>query len=344
MITDRILAGGLEPGFNSGCEVDSRQRYIYIHGIGDESAWANPPCRGCIHLGALICSLCSIPFQKACCVITETDFCPSRPQAILPFPMSLAEDMTTLALAAKNAARLMPRLSTDEKNRQSQRDGRCLEAQSPAIQNANAKDLETALEMDLSQAMIDRLLLDEQRVGMAQGLREVAELPDPVGRVLVETDRPSGLKLKKVACPIGVVVMTMNRVPTSPLMPPDLLQIPQCDYFAGGKEALHQTKSLPDQWLRRGNQRANTFLRSDPSRSYYRPRCYSRTAALTELVDLCIPRGGGLIRAVAEYSRVPVIKHYKGICSVYIDYAADADKAVAITVNSKPTAIEFGNA
>ena len=99
--------------------------------------------------------------------------------------MSLAEDMTALALAAKNAARLMPRLSTDEKNRCLNAMANALEAQSQAIQDANAKDLETAREMNLSQAMIDRLLLDEQRVaGMAQGLREVAELPDPVGRVL----------------------------------------------------------------------------------------------------------------------------------------------------------------
>ena len=122
--------------------------------------------------------------------------------------MSLAEDMTALALAAKNAARLMPRLSTDEKNRCLNAMADALKAQSQDIQDANAKDLETAREMDLSQAMIDRLLLDQQRVsGMAQGLREVAELPDPVGRVLAETNRPSGLKLKKVACPIGVVVM-----------------------------------------------------------------------------------------------------------------------------------------
>ena len=252
--------------------------------------------------------------------------------------MSLAEDMTTLALAAKNAARLMPRLSTDEKNRCLNAMADALEAQSPAIQNANAKDLETAREMDLSQAMIDRLLLDEQRVaGMAQGLREVAELPDPVGRVLAETDRPSGLKLKKVACPIGVVVMIYESRPNVTADAAGLcFKSGNATILRGGKEALHSNQIIARLMVEAGQSACEHF----PSEAIQVVPTTDRAAipellALTELVDLCIPRGGeGLIRAVAECSRVPVIKHYKGICSVYID-GADADKAVAITVNSK---------
>ena len=253
--------------------------------------------------------------------------------------MSLAEDMTALALAAKNAARLMPRLSTDEKNRCLNAMANALEAQSQAIQDANAKDLETAREMDLSQAMIDRLLLDEQRVaGMAQGLREVAELPDPVGRVLEETDRPSGLKLKKVTCPIGVVVMIYESRPNVTADAAGLcFKSGNATILRGGKEALNSNQIIARLMVEAGQSACEHF----PSEAIQVVPTTDRAAipellALTELVDLCIPRGGeGLIRAVAECSRVPVIKHYKGICSVYLDGSADGDKAVAITVNSK---------
>ena len=116
--------------------------------------------------------------------------------------MNLAEDMIALATAAKSAARLMPRLSTDQKNLCLNAMAEALETQTEAIQAANALDMETARAMKLPQSMMDRLLLNEQRITqMAQGLREVAALPDPVGRVLAETERPSGLKLKKIACP-----------------------------------------------------------------------------------------------------------------------------------------------
>ncbi len=253
--------------------------------------------------------------------------------------MSLAEDMTALAVAAKKAAHSMPRLSTDEKNRCLKAMANALEGQSQAIQDANAKDLEMAREMDLSQAMTDRLLLDEKRVaGMAQGLREVAELPDPVGRVLAETDRPSGLKLKKVACPIGVVVMIYESRPNVTADAAGLcFKSGNATILRGGKEALHSNQIIAQLMVEAGQSACEHF----PSEAIQVVPTTDRAAipellALTELVDLCIPRGGeGLIRAVAECSRVPVIKHYKGICSVYLDGAADVDKAMAITVNSK---------
>ena len=253
--------------------------------------------------------------------------------------MSLAEDMTALALAAKKAAHSMPRLSTDEKNHCLKAMANALEGQSQAIQYANAKDLETAREMDLSQAMTDRLLLDEKRVaGMAQGLREVAELPDPVGRVLAETDRPSGLKLKKVACPIGVVVMIYESRPNVTADAAGLcFKSGNATILRGGKEALHSNQIIARLMVEAGQSSCEHF----PSEAIQVVPTTDRAAipellALTKLVDLCIPRGGeGLIRAVAECSRVPVIKHYKGICSVYLDGAADVDKAMAITVNSK---------
>ena len=116
--------------------------------------------------------------------------------------MSLTEQMTVLAGDAKAAAHLMTRLSTDEKNACLIAMADALEANGSPISEANEKDMQTGREMDLSQAMLDRLLLDEKRItGMANGLREVVELEDPVGRVLEERERPSGLRLRKVAAP-----------------------------------------------------------------------------------------------------------------------------------------------
>ena len=122
--------------------------------------------------------------------------------------MSLTKQMTALAQNAKAAAHQMTRLSTPDKNVCLFSMADSIEANAAAITEANAKDMDTGRAMDLSQPMFDRLLLDGARItGMAHGLREVAELPDPVGRVLDERDRPSGLKLKKIAAPIGVVVI-----------------------------------------------------------------------------------------------------------------------------------------
>ena len=253
--------------------------------------------------------------------------------------MNLAEDMTALATAAKSAARLMPRLSTDQKNLCLNAMAEALESQAEAIQAANALDMETGRAMKLPQSMMDRLLLNEQRITqMAQGLREVALLPDPVGRVLAETKRPSGLKLKKVACPIGVVVMIYESRPNVTADAAGLcFKSGNATILRGGKEALNSNQIIARLMVEAGQAACDEF----PHNAIQVVPTTDRAAipellALTEFVDLCIPRGGeSLIRAVAECSRVPVIKHYKGICSVYLDGDADADKAVAITVNSK---------
>lgn len=253
--------------------------------------------------------------------------------------MNLAEDMIALATAAKSAARLMPRLSTDQKNLCLNAMAEALETQAEAIQAANALDMETARAMKLPQSMMDRLLLNEQRITqMAQGLREVAALPDPVGRVLAETERPSGLKLKKIACPIGVVVMIYESRPNVTADAAGLcFKSGNATILRGGKEALNSNQIIARLMVEAGQAACDEF----PHNAIQVVPTTDRAAipellALTESVDLCIPRGGeSLIRAVAECSRVPVIKHYKGICSVYLDGTADADKAVAITVNSK---------
>jgi glutamate-5-semialdehyde dehydrogenase len=253
--------------------------------------------------------------------------------------MNLTEQMTALATNAKAAAHQMTRLSTADKNTSLLAMADALEANAVAIKEANAKDMETARAMDLSQPMLDRLLLDDARIaGMAKGLREVAALPDPVGRVLDERNRPSGLKLKKIAAPIGVVVMIYESRPNVTADAAGLcFKSSNVTILRGGKEALHSNQIIARLMVEAGQSACEAF----PLHAIQVVPTTDRAAiaellSLTELVDLCIPRGGeGLIRAVAECSKVPVIKHYKGICSVYLDAAADADKAIAITVNSK---------
>ena len=253
--------------------------------------------------------------------------------------MNLTEQMTALATNAKAAAHQMTRLSTADKNTSLLAMADALEANAVAIKEANVKDMETARAMDLSQPMLDRLLLDDARIaGMAKGLREVAALPDPVGRVLDERNRPSGLKLKKIAAPIGVVVMIYESRPNVTADAAGLcFKSSNVTILRGGKEALHSNQIIARLMVEAGESACEAF----PLHAIQVVPTTDRAAiaellSLTELVDLCIPRGGeGLIRAVTECSKVPVIKHYKGICSVYLDAAADADKAIAITVNSK---------
>ena len=253
--------------------------------------------------------------------------------------MSLTEEMKILAQSAKDAAHQMPRLDTSEKNRCLNAMADALESNRNAIGEANARDMETARSMELSEAMMDRLLLDEQRIqGMANGLREVAELPDPVGKILAESERPSGLKLKKISCPIGVIVMIYESRPNVTADAAGLcFKSGNATILRGGKEALNSNQIIARLLVEAGQASCPEF----PSAAIQVVPTPDRAAipellSLTELVDLCIPRGGeGLIRAVAECSRVPVIKHYKGICSVYLDGDADPEKALAVTVNSK---------
>ena len=214
-----------------------------------------------------------------------------------------------------------------------------LEGNASIIHEANAKDMETGRSMDLSQAMLDRLHLDKKRItDMAQCLRNVAELPDPVGRILDERVRPSGLHLRKVTTPIGVVVMIYESRPNVTADAAGLcFKSGNVTILRGGKEALNSNRIIARLMVEAGRKSSELF----PEHAIQVVPTTDRAAipellSLTDYVDLCIPRGGeGLIRTVAECSRVPVIKHYKGICSVYIDADANAEKAVAVVVNSK---------
>ncbi len=253
--------------------------------------------------------------------------------------MDLTDQMSELAGQAKRASRLLTRISTDDKNACLLEMAEALENNTALIQKANAKDMDTGREMGLSQAMLDRLLLNDDRIaGMATGLREVAQLPDPVCRVLDERKRPNGLILRKISTPIGVIVIIYESRPNVTADAAGLcFKSGNATILRGGKEALHSNRMIAQLMVEAGCKASGDF----PEHSIQVMPTTDRAAisellAQTESVDLCIPRGGeGLIRAVAECSRVPVIKHYKGICSVYIDRSANSEMALQIAVNSK---------
>jgi glutamate-5-semialdehyde dehydrogenase len=253
--------------------------------------------------------------------------------------MTLTEQMTHLAKEARAAARELAKLTTAEKNECLIAMADALEHNRDDIRKANTRDLEAGAQMGLSSAMLDRLKLDDKRIAaMAKGLREVAALPDPVGRILDERVRPNGLKLRKVSTPIGVIVIIYESRPNVTADAASLcLKSGNATILRGGKEALNSNRVIAEIMVEAAQQEVGNF----PVHAIQVVQTTDREAikellSLTPFIDLCIPRGGeGLIRAVAECSKVPVIKHYKGVCHVYVDADADLKMAGEIVMNAK---------
>jgi glutamate-5-semialdehyde dehydrogenase len=253
--------------------------------------------------------------------------------------MTLQDQMTQLAQQAKAAARELAKLSTDEKDTCLLAMAGALEQNRAALQEANARDMDAGAQSGLSAAMLDRLKLDDTRVaGMAQGLREVAALPDPVGRVLDERTRPNGLRLQKISVPIGVVVIIYESRPNVTADAASLcFKSGNATILRGGKESMNSNRVIADTMVAAARRQLGQF----PEHAIQVVSTADREAipallSLTPYIDLCMPRGGeGLIRAVAECSKVPVIKHYKGVCHVYVDRDADLKMAEDIVMNAK---------
>ena len=253
--------------------------------------------------------------------------------------MTLNEQMTRLARQARVASRELARLTTAEKNACLLAMAGALEKKSDALKKANVLDMEAAAKSGLSSAMLDRLKLDDKRIAaMAKGLREVAALPDPVGRILDERVRPNGLKLQKISTPIGVVVIIYESRPNVTADAASLcFKSGNATILRGGREALNSNQTIARTMIEAGKQALAKF----PEHAIQVVPVADREAipillSLTQYVDLCMPRGGeGLIRAVAGCSKVPVIKHYKGVCHVFVDADADLKMAVEIAMNAK---------
>ncbi len=253
--------------------------------------------------------------------------------------MDLSVQMKQLAQQARVASRQLATLDAAQKNLCLQAMATALEQAAPRIQAENEKDLEFGRAEGLSNAMLDRLQLNEVRIhAMSRGLREVAALPDPVGRLIEERVRPNGLRLQKVSVPLGVIVIIYESRPNVTADAASLcFKSGNAVILRGGKEAIHSNKLIAELMV----QAAQAAFPNFPMHAIQVVPTTDRDAirellSLTDLVDLCMPRGGeGLIRAVVECSKVPVIKHYKGVCHVYVDAEADLVMASSIVLNAK---------
>lgn len=252
---------------------------------------------------------------------------------------SLTDEMTQLARQAKQASKALARLTTAEKNVCLEAMAQSIRQNSDKIKEANAIDLQEAEISGLSNALLDRLRLDDQRIeSMAAGLEAIISLQDPVGRVLDERIRPNGLKLKKISVPIGVVVIIYESRPNVTADAASLcFKTGNATILRGGKEAIHSNTIISQVMVSAACARLATF----PTHAIQVVKTTNREAirellSLTQFVDLCMPRGGeGLIRAVTQCSKVPVIKHYKGVCHVYVDKEGDLEMAAKIVMNAK---------
>ncbi|MCD6581554.1 MAG: glutamate-5-semialdehyde dehydrogenase [Desulfuromusa sp.] len=251
--------------------------------------------------------------------------------------MSIGAEMLDLAVASRQASRQMANLSSAIKNELLLNMAAALESGSEQLQTENGKDLSQAHENGMVAAMVDRLTLTTERIrNMADGLREVASLPDPVGEITGMWLRPNGIQVGRQRIPLGVIGIIYESRPNVTADAAGLcLKSGNAVILRGGSEAIYSNRAigtilqqvLQDMGLPQAALQVVTTSDRD---------AVTELLQLEDQIDLIIPRGGeGLIRFVAENSRIPVIKHYKGVCHTYIDAAADLQMAEAICLNAK---------
>ena len=250
---------------------------------------------------------------------------------------SSPSDIRTQALACRDAAQQLAQLSSTAKAALLEAMAAALEADADAILAANARDLAAASEKGVGTAMLDRLALNPQRLaGIAAALREVAALPDPVGTITRDDVRPNGIRVQKVRVPLGVIAMIYEARPNVTADAAALcIKAGNGVILRGGSEAIHSNTAIAAA-LKRALREARVADAALTLVHDLRRETMLELLQLNDLVDLAIPRGGeGLIRFVAEHARVPVIKHYKGVCHLYVDRAADVERALALLVDGK---------
>ena len=242
-----------------------------------------------------------------------------------------------IAKRARAAALELSGVSEERKNAALARIAELLEQEAENIIAANSRDLEKAAAAGLSKPMLERLSLDRKKIaGIAEGVRQVAALPDPVGEIIETVVRPNGLEIQKVRTPIGVIGIIYESRPNVTVDCAVLcLKSGNAAILRGGSEAFESNAALA------------AIISRALSDTGINPDCVQiipttdRTAfgellKLDKYVNCIIPRGGeGLIRFVVQNSTIPVIKHYKGVCTVYIDKDADAELARVLAVDSK---------
>jgi glutamate-5-semialdehyde dehydrogenase len=262
---------------------------------------------------------------------------PAGPNDAGRMASDLAQLVTTLARRARAASLVLANVPRERKDAALLRLAGMLEAAGPELLAANARDLASPEAAALPAATRDRLTLTPERLRqLAESVRQVAALPDPVGEVLEETTRPNGLHLRKVRVPIGVIAIIYEARPNVTIDCAVLcLKSGNAAILRGGKEAFHTNVALAELV------RQALIASGLPADAVQLVPTTDRGALTTllgldTLIQCVIPRGGeGLIRFVTEHSTIPVIKHYTGVCCVYLDRAADAAMAAAVTTNAK---------
>jgi glutamate-5-semialdehyde dehydrogenase len=251
--------------------------------------------------------------------------------------MDIKKYVTDLALEAKAGARTLAKASSAQKNLVLVKMAEALKARAAELLAANSTDVEFAGKKGLSKAMIDRLTLNQKRIDeMAQGLVEVSQLPDPSGEIIRMWQRPNGMTVGRMRVPIGVIGIIYESRPNVTADATSLcLKAGNAVVLRGGSEAINSNRAIvkvlrevaKEQGLHEG---AITFI-DIPDRE-----AIMEMLKLEGIIDLIIPRGGeGLIRTVTENSRIPVLKHYKGVCHVFVDRDADPLMAEEICFNAK---------
>ncbi|EKM94928.1 gamma-glutamyl phosphate reductase [Stutzerimonas degradans] len=250
---------------------------------------------------------------------------------------SVLDYMTRLGRAARDASRVLARASTAQKNRALQAAAAALDAARAELVAANELDLAGGRANGLDAAMLDRLALTPKVIdSMIEGLRQVAALPDPIGEIRDMRYMPSGIQVGKMRVPLGVVGIIYESRPNVTIDAASLcLKSGNATILRGGSEAIHSNQAIA-RCIQLGLAEAGL-----PAAAVQVVETTDRAAvgaliAMPEFVDVIVPRGGkGLIERISRDARVPVIKHLDGICHVYVDIAADVDKAIRVADNAK---------
>ena len=257
----------------------------------------------------------------------------------------LALSLSRIAEAARRASRSLAAASCNQKDQALRRMAEALRDSRSALQEENAKDLESAREGGLVGAMLERLALSDKVLDrMAEGLEEVADMPDPVGSISELRARPNGMKVGKMRIPLGVVGFIYESRPNVTADAAGLcLKSGNAVILRGGSEAICSNRAIAEQLV------AGIASAGIDADAVQLVKTVDRGAVhamlqLDDLIDLVIPRGGeGLIRYVVENTRIPVIKHYKGVCHTYVDRDAEPQMATELVVNGKVQRVSVCN-
>ncbi|MBO1224961.1 MAG: glutamate-5-semialdehyde dehydrogenase [Candidatus Scalindua sediminis] len=251
--------------------------------------------------------------------------------------MNVKDYIDTIVKDAKNASRVMATVSSSAKNAALEQIAHNLLNCKTTLMSENEKDIKAAEKEGLSSAMIDRLRLTDSRIeDMAKGIREVINLADPVGELMEERIRPNGLQIQKVRVPIGVIIIIYESRPNVTADAASLcLKTGNATILRGGKESIHSNIAIYRQ-ISSALEKVGLDKKAIQVIETIDRKAVDYLLKADEYVDLVIPRGGeGLIRNVVENSTIPVIKHYKGVCHIYVDEFANLNMAKDVCLNAK---------